>query len=63
MTGFTLIVLLSGFHNIPKALSNGILSKSRFTDWQFTDKSSWGIDFKISQSFDSNLVKWNPLFF
>ena len=63
MTGFTLIVLLSGFHNIPKALSNGILSKSRFTDRQFTDKSSWGIDFKISQSFDSNLVKWNSLFF
>ena len=35
MTAFTLIVLLPGFRNIPKALSNGILSKSRLTDWQF----------------------------
>ena len=41
-TAFTLIVLLSGFHNIPKAFSNGILSKSRLTDWQFADKSFWG---------------------
>ena len=35
VTAFTLILLLSGFHNIPKALSDGILSKSRLTDWQF----------------------------
>ena len=40
MTAFTLIVWLSGFHNIPKAFSNGIFSKSRLTDWQFVDKSS-----------------------
>ena len=45
---FTLIVSLFGFHNIPKALPNRILSKSRLTDWQFDDKSSWGKDFKIS---------------
>ena len=45
------------------ALSNRILSKSRLTDWQFADKSSWGKDFKISLSFDTNLVKWNPPFF
>ena len=63
MTAFTLIVLLPGFRNIPKALSNGILSKSRLTDWQFAYKSSWGKDFKISLSFDTNLVKWNPPFF
>ena len=37
---FYLIVLLSGFHNIPKALSNEILSKSRLTDWYFAEKSS-----------------------
>ena len=63
MTAFTLIVSLSGFHNIPKALRNGILSKPRLTDWQFADESSWGKDFKIYLSFDTNLVKWNPLFF
>ena len=62
MTAFTLIVSLSGFHNIPKALSNGILSKSRLTDWQMADKSSWGKDFKTFLSFDTNLVKWNPPF-
>ena len=39
------------------------LSKSRLIDWQFADKSSWGKDFKISLSFDTNLVKWNPPFF
>ena len=54
MTAFTLIVSLSGFRNIPKALSSKILSKSRLTDWQFADKSSWGKDFKISLSFDIN---------
>ena len=37
MTAFTLILSLSGFHNIPKVLPNGILSKSRLTDWQFAD--------------------------
>ena len=58
MTAFPLIVSF-----IPKALSNGILSKSRITDWQFADKSSWGKDFKISLSFDTYLVKWNPPFF
>ena len=63
MTAFTLIVSLSGFQNIPKAPSNGILSMSRLKDWQFADKSSWGKDFKISLSFHMNLVKWNPLFF
>ena len=42
VTAFTLTVSLSWFHNIPKALSNGILSKSRLTDWQFGGKSSWG---------------------
>ena len=42
MTAFTLIVSFSWFHNIPKVPSNGILSKSRLTDWQFGDKSSWG---------------------
>ena len=63
MTAFALIVLLSGLHNILKALSNRILSKSRLTDQQFADKSTWGKDFKISQSFDTNLVRWNPLFF
>ena len=41
MTSFTLIISLFGFHNIPKALSNEIPSKSRLTDWQFADKSSW----------------------
>ena len=40
MTAFTLIVWLSGFHNIPKALSNGILPKHRLTDRQFAHKSS-----------------------
>ena len=63
MTAFTLIVSLSGFHNIPKALSNGILSKSRLTDWQLADKSSWGKDFKISLSFTTNLVKMESPFF
>ena len=63
MIAFTLIVSLFGFHNIPKALSNGILSKSRLTDWQFADKSFWDKDFEISLSFDTNLVKWNPPFF
>ena len=38
MIAFTLIVSLFGFCNIPKALSTGILSKSRLTDWQFADK-------------------------
>ena len=61
MTAFTLIVSLSVFHNIPKALSNEILS--RLTDWQFADNSSWSKDFKISLSFDTNLVKWNPPFY
>ena len=60
MTAFTLIVLLPRFHNIPKALSNGILFNFRLTDWQFADKSSWGIDFKNFLSFDTDLVKWNP---
>ena len=63
MIAFTLIVLLSALHNIPKILSNGILSRSRLTDWQFADKSSWGQDFKISLSFDKNLDEWNPPFF
>ena len=45
MTAFTLIASLFGFCYIPKALSNGILSKSRLTDWQFADKSSRGKDF------------------
>ena len=57
MTAFTLILSLSGFYNVHKALSNGILSKSRLTDWQFADKSSWSKDFKISLPFDTNLVK------
>ena len=47
MTAFTLILLLSGFRNISKALSNEILSKSRLTDWQFADKSSWAKDLKF----------------
>ena len=59
MTAFTLTVSLSRFHNIPNALSNGILFKSRLTGWQFADKSSWGKGVKISLSFDTNLVKWN----
>ena len=59
MTVFTLIVSLSRFRNIPKALSSRILSKSRLTDWEFADKPSWGKDFKISLPFDTNLVKWN----
>ena len=63
MTVFNLIVLLSGFHNIPKALSNGIFSKYTLTDWTFANKSSCGKDFKISVLFDTNLVKWNPPFF
>ena len=63
MTVFTLIVSLSGFHNVPKAHCNGIFSKSTLTDWQFADKSSWGKDFKISVSFDTNLIKWNPPLF
>ena len=32
MAAFILNVSLSEFHSIPKALSNGILSKSRLTD-------------------------------
>ena len=63
IAAFTLIVLLSEFYSIPKALSNGILSKSRLTDWQFADKPSWGKYFKIFLSFDTNFVKWNPTFF
>ena len=62
MTAFALTALLSGLHNIPKALSNGILSQSRLTFWQFADNSAWGKDFKTSLSFDTNLVKWNPPF-
>ena len=40
MTAITLTALLFGFHNIPKALSDGILSKSMLADWQFADRSS-----------------------
>ena len=57
LTTFTLIASLSWFHNIPKVLSKGILSISRLTDWQFADRSSWDKYFKISLSFDSNLVQ------
>ena len=52
-----LIASLSGFRNIPKPVSNGILSKSRLTNWKFVNKSSWRKDFKISLWFDINLVK------
>ena len=56
MTTFTSAVSLSVFHNVPKALPNGILFNSRLTDWQFANKSSWFEDFKIYLSFDTNLV-------
>ena len=56
MTTFTSAVSLSVFHNVPKALPNGILFNSRLTDWQFANKSSWFEDFKIYMSFDTNLV-------
>ena len=63
MAAFTLTVSLSEFHNIPRALSNGIWSNSRLTDCQFANKLSWGKDFEVSLSFGTNLVKWNlPLF-
>ena len=56
MTAFTLIVSLIGFSTIYlKVFLTGF--KSRLTDWLFADKSSWGEGFKISLSFDTNLIK------
>ena len=67
MTAFTLIVslyrIVSGFDNVSKALSNGILSKSRLADWQFPDKSSWGKDFKTSLSLETNLTNGINVFY
>ena len=45
MTTFTSAVSLSVFHNIPKALPNGILFNSRLTDLQFANH----LGFKISK--------------